>query len=88
MARGNNSTNAKVAANVVDFIEALRHPHKAAIKELREFILSLDSRIKEEVKCTKLLYRIQFRDTPSSSNSNPSTRSSQWLQEESQPKEI
>jgi len=31
-------------------MEALEHPHKAAIQELREFILSIDGGINEQVK--------------------------------------
>jgi hypothetical protein len=50
MTRGKNSTHPKAATTAGDFIEALEHPHKTAVKELREFILSIDARIKEEVK--------------------------------------
>ena len=40
----------KMAQTVDDYLEDLAHPHKAAVQELREFILSIDPRIKEEVK--------------------------------------
>jgi predicted transport protein len=45
-----NSSTRKKAQTVDGFLEALEHPHKAAVQELRGLILSLDSRIKEEVK--------------------------------------
>ena len=35
---------------VDDYMASLEHPHREAIQELREFILSLDDRIKEQVK--------------------------------------
>jgi hypothetical protein len=45
-----NSSTRKKAQTVDGFLEDLEHPHKAAVQELRGFILSIDSRIKEEVK--------------------------------------
>lgn len=38
------------ATTVDAYMEQLAHPHKAAIQELRAFLLSLDPRIQEEVK--------------------------------------
>jgi hypothetical protein len=43
---GRISTN----GSVDEFMAALRHPHKAAVEELRALILSLDDRIAEAVK--------------------------------------
>lgn len=45
-----DSAKSRAALTVDGFMEALEHPHKATIQELREFILSIDDRIKEEVK--------------------------------------
>ena len=50
MAKTKNPNSRKPAADVGSFIEALEHPHKTAIRELREFILAIDPRICEKVK--------------------------------------
>ena len=50
MKKAKNSTDRKLSLTVDNFIEALEHPHKVAIQELRQFILSIDPRIKEQVK--------------------------------------
>lgn len=50
MTKPQNSSAHKKTQTVDGFLEALEHPHKAAVQELREFILSIDFRIKEEVK--------------------------------------
>lgn len=49
--RSKTVTAANPRAMTVDtYMEQLVHPHKAAIQELRAFLLSLDPRIKEQVK--------------------------------------
>jgi hypothetical protein len=40
----------KNTVTVDDYMASLEHPHREAIQELREFILAVDSRIKEQVK--------------------------------------
>ena len=50
MAQPKRSANRKSMLTVESFMEALEHPHKTAIQELRAFVRSIDSRINEEVK--------------------------------------
>lgn len=50
MTHPKKSASRQLLLTVDGFIETLEHPHKTAIQELREFILSIDGRIKEQVK--------------------------------------
>jgi hypothetical protein len=50
MAHSKSPVSRKAGANVGNFVEALEHPHKTAIQELREFVRSIDPSINEEVK--------------------------------------
>lgn len=50
MSRAQKSGSRKAGQTVDAYMQGLVHPHKAAIQGLREFILSIDARIKEEVK--------------------------------------
>ena len=43
-------TSRQPQLTVDGFMETLEHPHTAAVQELRKFILSIDDRIKEQVK--------------------------------------
>lgn len=43
-------TSHRSLPTVDSFMEALEHPHRPAVQALREFILSVDGRIKEQVK--------------------------------------
>ena len=44
------SSNLQTTLTVDGYMETLVHPHKDAVQELREFILSIDNRIREHVK--------------------------------------
>ncbi|HLH55692.1 MAG TPA: DUF1801 domain-containing protein [Verrucomicrobiae bacterium] len=50
MTHSKEPSSRQLLLTVDGFMEALEHPHKAAIQTLREFILSTDGRIKEQVK--------------------------------------
>lgn len=50
MTNATKPTSRKSLPTVDGFMDALEHPHKAAVHELRKFILSIDDRIKEQVK--------------------------------------
>ncbi|MCX7174548.1 MAG: DUF1801 domain-containing protein [Proteobacteria bacterium] len=45
-----STTRTSPATTVDAYMKALEHPHKASIQELRELVLSVDPRIKEQVK--------------------------------------
>jgi hypothetical protein len=45
-----NASRPSSATTVDAYMNALEHPHKASIQELRELVLSVDPRIKEQVK--------------------------------------
>jgi len=50
MTNATKPTSRKSVPTVDGFMEALVHPHKTAVQELRECILSIDGRIHEQVK--------------------------------------
>jgi hypothetical protein len=50
-AKPRSTTSRTSSATTVDaYMNVLEHPHKASIQKLRELILSVDPRIKEQVK--------------------------------------
>lgn len=50
---------AGTGSSVHALLEALEHPHKAGILELRDWILALDPRISEEVKWNAPSFRLE-----------------------------
>ena len=57
--RGKTKSRKPVAnPGVSDYLDSLEHPHKAAVLAMRELILSIDPRIKEEIKWNAPSFRI------------------------------
>jgi len=57
--RGKTKSRKLVAStDVADYLDSLEHPHKAAVLAIRKLILSIDPRIKEEIKWNAPSFRI------------------------------
>lgn len=58
-ARSNKSRKIVATSSVTHYLNALEHPHKSAVLAVRDLILAIDSRIKEEVKWNAPSFRIE-----------------------------
>lgn len=53
------SRSVEASSAVTDYLNALEHPQKAAVRALRKMILAIDPRIREEVKWNAPSFRIE-----------------------------
>src|SRR5262245_43949230 len=47
------------STDVTDYLNLLEHPHKSAVRAVRDLIISIDPRVKEEVKWNAPSFRIE-----------------------------